>query len=230
MRKALLVFLVAALPLAAEDQITKVIQAKHRPAESLAELVRHSIATTISRDFNTITLTSTPEKVKTAEAVIQQYDTPRRQAEFVIRVIEAGSAGKLPGKVAEKGGAPEGDATDAVPAELKSLLRYGQYTQRDLAVLRGMESEGMQLALGGNLIGTLNFRVRESQPALIEAHIGIRGPGTVVKRSQGEDILRPELLNTSATVKDGETVVLGASKMQGGGTALIVLLTAKLLH
>jgi len=59
--------------------------------------------------------------------------------------------------------------------------------------------------------------------------VSVRGPGTVVKRVQGEDIVRPELLGTSATVKDRETVVLGASKMQGSSNALIVLLTAKLL-
>src|SRR5262249_49749202 len=103
----------------------------------------------------TITLNGSSEKIKAAEAVIQQYDTPRRQAEFVIRVIEAGSASKFAVKVpsAEKGGPLESNATDVVPAELKLLLRYDHCVQRDLAVLRGMESEELQLALGGNLGG-----------------------------------------------------------------------------
>src|SRR5712692_7582868 len=185
MRKAIVVFVLAALPvLSADEQITKVVQIKHRAAEGLAELLRvPSTGVSASHDFNTITLTGPAEKVKVAEAVIQQYDTPRHQAEFVIRVIEAGSGGKLPGKVVgDKTGVPEGDAADMVPAELKSLLRYGQYTQRDLAVLRGMESEQLRLTLGGNMSGNLNFRVRESQPApLIEARVEIRGPSSIIK-------------------------------------------------
>ena len=60
--------------------------------------------------------------------------------------------------------------------------------------------------------------------------VGITGPPTNIKNAAGNETTQwPSLLNTVTTVKSGETVVLGASKMRGGTVALIVLLTAKLL-
>src|SRR3989442_189079 len=112
MTKAFLIVLAAAVSLVGQD--TKVIQVKHRPAEALARLVAAGpIQVTPSRELNTITLnSSSQERLKVAEAIIQQYDPPRRQAEFVLRVIEASSTSQGPN-----------DAADVVPAELKSLLR-----------------------------------------------------------------------------------------------------------
>lgn len=145
------------------------------------------------------------EGSRVAEAVIAQYDTPRRQAEFLVRVIEASSA---PGP---------NDAADLVPAELESLLRYSRYAQQDSAVLRGMESDLLRIGLAGNMSGEMDFRVRDAQMApLLGVQLTITGPGSIIKSKGVEETDRPTLLDTATTVKDGETVVLGASKMQGG--------------
>ena len=214
MKIVLCVVLAAVAPLAAE---TKVIRVKHRSAEELRRVVAiPNFGIDFSREFNTITLNGSAENIKIAEAVIEQYDVPRRQAEFLVRVIEASSAAQ---------GA--NDAADLVPAELKSLLRYTRYAQRDSAVVRGMEAENLSIALGGDLGGKLRFSVRDN---LLELSVGITGPPTNIKNNTGNETTQwPSLLNTVTTVKSGETVVLGASKMRGGTVALIVLLTAKLL-
>lgn len=137
---------------------------------------------------------------------------PRRQAECIIQVIEASSAPKA-----------GNDAADRVPGELKNLLRYSRYGLLDSAFLRGLEGETHRIAVAGNLTGELGFRVRAGQePPLIEVDLEITGPAAEKTRA-------PKLLETTATVKSGETVVLGASRMRGGGDALIVLLTVKLL-
>ena len=219
MKKAILMSMLALAPLAAQEEI-KVIHVKYRPADSLARVVSMGIPVDFSREFNTITLRGPAEKVKIAEAIIQQYDTPRRQAEFVVRVIEAGSAPK-----------ETNDAAGLVPAELKSLLRYNRYAQRDLAILRGMEADELTIELAGNLTGRMRFNLREAEPApQIELRFHILGATRVFKGPQGADVTdRPTLLETSTTLIGGETVVLGASKMQGGSSALIVLLTGKLL-
>ena len=224
MKNAILVLLLLAAPGAAEEQVTKIVQAKHRPAEGLVRLLpvaQFGMITNFSRDFNTITLSGPAEKVKIAEAIIAQYDTPRRQAEFILRVIEASSSPQGPN-----------DAADLIPAELKTLLRYTRFAQRDSAILRGMESDELRMILDGHLNAKIQFRVHDAQPApLLECNLTIRGrvSGTI-KGRDGQDIpVQPELLETSTSVKNGETVVLGASKMQGGNNGLIVLLTAKLL-
>ena len=211
MRKVFLAMMLAAATLLAAEDQTKVLHIKHRPAESLARLLPgHQMRINPSRDFNTITVSGPAENVKMAEAIIEQYDTPRRQAEFILRVIEASSTGQGPN-----------DAADLVPAELKSLLRYNRYAQRDSAVLRGLESDPLRLELASNLMCRMSFRVRDT----IELELLIQGPLQTIK----DRTFNPELLATTTTVKNGETVVLGASKMQGGSSALIVLLTAKLL-
>jgi len=217
MKRAFLFLVLSVAPLAAQEQ-TKVVKAIHRPAEHLSRLLFMSHSFT--REFNTITLRGTPEAIKAAEAAIQQYDTPRRQAEFFIRVIQAGMPAPAPD-----------DATDLVPAELKSVLRYSRYSLRDSAILRGMEADRLQIALGGNLTGKMTFHLREAQPsATLEVAVNIDGPSTLIKTKDGEVTTNPTLLQTTTTVKSGETVVLGASKMQSqSGSALIVLLTAKLL-
>ena len=227
MKNAILVLMLLTAPVAAEEQVTKVVQAKHRPADSLIRLLPgaaqfgNPLLTSFSRDFNTITLSGPAEKVKIAEAIIEQYDTPRRQAEFVLRLVEASSTAQGPN-----------DAADLIPAELKSLLRYTRFAQRDSAILRGMEADELRMTLAGNLNGKIQFRVHDAQPApLLECNLTIRGPvsGTIKGREEQEIPVQPELLETSTSIKNGETVVLGASKMQGGNNGLIVLLTAKLL-
>jgi len=213
MRKAILLVMLVAAPLAAD---TKVYRVKHRPAESLARTLNGAgMRVDASRDFNTITLTGTAEQIKVAEGILEQFDTPRRQAEFVLRVVEASSSAQGPN-----------DAADLVPSELKSLLRYTRFAQRDSAILRGMEAEQLQIALGGNLNGYLRFTMRD---AAMELWVRVNGPPITIK-NKGEDSTHfPTLVETTTPVKSGETVVLGASKMQGGSSALIVLLTAKLL-
>lgn len=214
MRQAILIVMLAAAPVAAE---TKVFQAKHRPAPSLSGVLTNmQLSVSPSREFNTITLNGSAETIKVAEAILEKYDTPRRQAEFLLRVIEAGAG-------VDKAAS---DAVELVPAELKSMLKYNRYTLLDSAVLRGMEAENIRIALGGNLGGYLLFKMRDAN---LETDVQILGPPTNILKDGNNNTQWPTLLNTTATLKSGETVVLGASKMRGGNNALIVLVTAKLL-
>ncbi|MBI3693597.1 MAG: hypothetical protein HY238_01985 [Acidobacteria bacterium] len=114
-----------------------------------------------------------------------------------------------------------GEPAAAEDVAQEALLRYDRYAQRDSAVLRGLESDPLRLELAGNLMCRMTFRVRDT----IELDLLIQGPLQTIN----DRTFNPELLATTTTVKSGETVVLGASKMQGGSSALIVLLTAKLL-
>lgn len=218
MRKAILILMLAAAPLAGQEWQTKIVHLRHRSAQSMAELLRNisKFNALSNREFNTVTLNGAPESIKTAEAIIEQYDTPARQAELIFRVIEASSA-------------PEGpnDAADLVPAELKTLLRYSRYKRLDSAIVRGVEGSHLRTTMAGNLRVDFEFRVRpESKPPLIDLNLSVSGPPS----SLGEKITQlPALLETSAALKDGETVVLGASKMREGANALIVLVTGKLL-
>lgn len=137
---------------------------------------------------------------------------PRREAEIMLRLIEATSAAGA-----------SNDAAALVPQELKSLLRFNTYHLLDSGYVRGGEKETLRLALAGSLLGEVRFRVRAGTPPAIEFDVEVKGP----RDGKGD---RPDLLETSATAKSGETVVLGASRMRDSANALIVLLTGKLIQ
>jgi hypothetical protein len=135
-----------------------------------------------------------------------------RHAEITLRLIEARSE---PLKSAE-------DATQLVPAEVRKLFRYTHYGLLDSGYVRGREDQSLRIALAGNLQGRLKFQVDEPNAAAMRFDVEIEGaPGP-----KGE---RATLLETDISLKNGETIVLGASRMQGADRALIVLLTARLL-
>jgi hypothetical protein len=128
---------------------------------------------------------------------------PRRQAEVRLQVIQASSSGQGPN-----------DAVTLVPAELKSLLRYSRYTLLDSAFLRATERSEQRIAIAGDMLGEVEFEVQPD--GQIQVTVELRRSGGL-------------LLDTRATVKSGETVVLGASRMRDGSTGLIVLFTTKLI-
>jgi hypothetical protein len=110
-----------------------------------------------------------------------------------------------------------------VPAELKTLLRFTRYRLLDSAYVRGSADQTMRVALAGTLSGRVKFEVRSRQPApLLEFEVVVEGPRQNEKSGN-------RLLETTTTARNGETVVLGASRMRDSSNALIVLLTGKLL-
>jgi hypothetical protein len=132
---------------------------------------------------------------------------PKRDAEFTLRVIEASS------------GTGTNDAAALVPAELKNLLKYDRYALLDSAIVRGIENKELTVTLAGNMEGELEFDF-DGQTSAMSVRVEI---------SHRPMVHSVTLLETETRVKSGETVVLGASRMKGGGNSLIVLLTAKLL-
>jgi hypothetical protein len=141
-------------------------------------------------------------------AALTADDKRKRQAEILLRVIEAASDPKSPN-----------DAEGLVPAELKKLLTFTRYGLLDSAYIRGGEEEPLRIALAGSLLGFVRF---EMEGGLIEYTVRIEG------RRSGQEPA-PKLLETSVRAKSGESVVLGASRMSGGTKALIVLLQGKLI-
>jgi hypothetical protein len=95
----------------------------------------------------------------------------------------------------------------------------------DTAVLRGAESEEMRLAVAGDLRAEVEFSLRGTpqQPVLEYA--------VQIHRQRDEKTPGELLMDTRVSGQNGETIVLGASRMnlKESAKALIVLLTGKLL-
>ncbi len=139
--------------------------------------------------------------------------TVRGEVEFVIRIIESSSDTSA-----------ANDAADLVPEELKSLLRHDRYSEVGIAILRGSEIE---FDIGGTR-GDIESRIiQQGSESIIECEVEIRGPEC---EDDEQHAHHHTVIETTATVTDGETVVLGASKAAGGSNAMIVLLTAKIVR
>ena len=136
----------------------------------------------------------------------------RGDAEFVVRVVEASSDP-----------AAANNAADRVPEELKNMLRYPRYAEVGIVILRGRE---VNFDIGG-IRGEIDSRIVQPQGVpVIECEVEIRGSG----EQEGREHSHRPMIETTATIKDGETIVLGASKAPGGTKAMIVLLTAKIVR
>jgi hypothetical protein len=134
--------------------------------------------------------------------------------QFVVRLIEASS----------DPGAPN-DAADVVPASLKSVLRHNSYSQVGVVILRGRKTEFTL----GTLIGEIDAKIVDrGGDKVIEFDLEI-----VANRETNEDGEeewdRVTVIESSDIAKDGETVVLGASSIKGGGKAMIVLMTPTII-
>ena len=135
--------------------------------------------------------------------------------QFVVRMIEASS----------EPGAPN-DAADVVPASLKSVLRHQAYSQTGVVILRGRETE---FSLG-SMVGEIDAKIVDrGGEKVIEFDLEL----VQVKKVTGDDGEVDEewstVIESSDIAKDGETVVLGASSLKGGGKATIVLMTPTII-
>jgi hypothetical protein len=117
-------------------------------------------------------------------------------------------------------------------AELKKFLPFKSYQIVDGAWLSATEGEVAQGRLaasgGGTYSVSLRFRgaaADPSAPALFMDHFEL-GQDVVVQTKDGPHYDKRRLIETTFSLKEGETVVVGTSKADGGDGALVVLLTA----
>ncbi len=135
--------------------------------------------------------------------------------QYVVRLIEASSDPAAPN-----------DAADVVPAQLKTVLRHEAYSQVGVVILRGRETE---FSLG-NLMGEIESRIIDrGGEKVIEFELEI----VEIRPARGEEHEDDEesrtVIESADIARDGETVVLGASSMRGGGKAMIVLMTPTII-
>jgi hypothetical protein len=116
-------------------------------------------------------------------------------------------------------------------AELKKFLPFKSYQIVDGAWLSATEGEVAQGRLaasgGGTYSVSLRFRgaADPNAPALFMDHFEL-SQDVVLPTKDGPHYDKRRLIETTFSLKEGETVVVGTSKADGGDGALVVLLTA----
>jgi hypothetical protein len=169
----------------------------------------------LSESLGTITVSGTPARLDRIAEVIAQYDTPLAQIWVEVILVMATGSGKetpvYPDELAE------------VVDKLAPLFKFDEY--RIVGRANAMGLEGAELALSSEPVDETDaaFQVR-----------GVLGMAGEYIKLQDLTILveKPTMkrIATSVNVRDGELVILGASRGNALEGSLITLVTAKVLE
>jgi hypothetical protein len=217
---------------------SRVFEVKHREPGDLAAVLRplgsgyRGAAVAANRDFKTITVRDFPENIAAIEAALKRLDVPeaaKKDIELRLWVLVASNGEAAAGRFPE-------DLKEAVAA-LKSTLAYKSYSLAGTFVHRvrdgardisggGMADLGLTSANGkANRVMQLEYGIKS-----VTLDLSASGPASVKL-----DGFRLALvgdgraqLNTDATVREGEKVVLGTSTVRD--RALVVVVSGQVVR
>jgi hypothetical protein len=116
-------------------------------------------------------------------------------------------------------------------ADLKKFLPFKSYQLVDAAWLSATEGQVTRGRLAGSGGAAYEVRLRfrttgtAETPSLFVDHFEL-GQERVVQTKDGPNYGNRDLIQTTFSLKEGETIVVGTSKADGADGALVVLLTA----
>jgi hypothetical protein len=199
------------------EYIRREFTIQHREPGEIYSLIKPYLTrqSAISEKLRTISISETVELVMKVEKMIQQYDTPLKQIWLEVFLIHATSNGKTKPEYPEE--------IKGVVKKLESLFSFGKYEIVGRADAMGLENARLSFS-------SVN-RMRDSIHSIfkVSATLGCTN-GTI--RLEGfhiADELNQNDIMTSINIKDGETVILGASGGVREAGSLITVVTARIM-
>lgn len=217
----LLAYLLAA-SLAAQDA-TAVIRVYSLKHVSVAEIYPY-IQPLLSRggdlrfqpSQNLLQVKDIPERQRLVEQMVASLDVPPSSYRIAVKFLEASQA------------PPAGDVREEVTgigAQLKGLMPYASYVILEQLVIEGTPGDQISYRLGKDYQVEFNLRRVLQHPQMIQLS-GLRLFRVAKALGGGEERLIP-VLRTTLNLTVGQTHVLGASAMQGGAKALVMVFQAE---
>ena len=127
-------------------------------------------------------------------------------------------------------------SNDPVIKELRSLLKYDQYSLLDTSVMRALDQQDAEVRLGEKADFQLWLRpkvARDDKGSLIQTEVRLRmiriaglPPGAT---SAKPEYITTDLIGTTLNIKSGDKTVVGVSKLDGTGKGLILIISAKIV-
>ncbi len=189
----------------------------------------------MQRNRNTIIIEDTPEFVDKLLSILKEIDVRPLDLMFTVDVI--------------MGAKDEPEAGDPVPGsdplirELKNLLNYQHFTRLDSTLVKVQDNGRSSQRLGGLGIGLLlQLYPRHVKDGNKDGfQVELRLLQTTKRMSRQDDQGKVEyfavplektlsLLESSLSLKDGERSVVGVSKLNGGDTALILIIEGRVVR
>lgn len=206
---------------------TEVVTVKHIEAHQAQQVLRPFSSRDVGRldsndELSLLTIVDRPALVARMLEVLAEIDRPRAQLKLDVYLVVAGP------KV--RAGTPPGPELDAVLDELRNLFAYDTYSVMDRGTILMTAGQEASLQVGGSEGWQLDVTSREQGTEGdrfgLNVHLykswEVEGSGGVFKRDT--------IVSTSLEVKDGQTSVVGASKLDGDDRALITILRTRVIE
>ncbi len=167
-----------------------------------------------------LTIVDKPAVVDVMLKMVKQFDVKPPQLQFSVELV-----------LAEKGGnqsiPPE---LKPVAKQLKEVFSYNKFTVLDKAYVSVEANQESRMKIGGEGGYTVDMSTHMVQGEKSTVRLGfhlynwewVKRAG---KQPQG---IQHTVVRTTVEMKDGETAILGASKINGEGKALITVVSMKM--
>jgi type II secretory pathway component GspD/PulD (secretin) len=188
----------------------------------------------MQRNRNILIIEDTPEFVEKLLSILKELDVRPLDLMFTVDVIM--------GSMEEQGG-EKIPGSDKLLKELKSLLKYKHFARLDTTMIKVQDSGRTSQRMGGQGIGLLlelyPRHVRDGGQDGFQVELSLRQTTRQFSRQDADGKLQHlgtpleksmSLLETSLMLKDGERSVVGVSKLNGGDTALILVIEGRVVR
>jgi len=188
----------------------------------------------IQRNRNILIIEDTPDFVDKLLSILSELDVRPLDLMFTVNVIM--------GSMEEKGG-EKIPGSDQLLKELKSLLKYEHFARLDTSMIKVQDNGRTSQRMGGQGIGLLlelyPRHVSDGAQDGFQVELSLRQTTRQFSRPGEDGKLQymgtpleksMSLLQTSLMLKDGERSVVGVSKLNGGDTALILVIEGKVVR
>lgn len=230
-----------AQPAKPQDFVQRIVQVNHASPDRLRSLLEiFGIQIKSDHNLKTIALSGPAENVKAAEDAIRRLDVPpppSRNIESTFYMImasqKADGDGKLPGEL------------DSVIKQLRNISAYQNYRLLDTIVLRSREGNSAETTgtlpspvqvAGTPQSGTyrLSFAGVSVDPDTKTGRLAHFNNLHFVARmplftGPNQFQFHENRIATSVDVREGQKVVLGKANVEGGDSALILVVTVKVV-
>ncbi len=215
---------------AGPPSITKVIRIRYVNAKTVAELVGPGSRAFVVGDngLKAVVVKGQPADVAMAEQAIKELDVaPAGESakDVEVTVYVLGATNK------SQSSSPAPKEIQPVIKQLESIFPYGSYQLLDTVLIRSREGKnaattGVMKNFPGPADSPSNgYMVAYSVPARLS-----EGPERLIRLDNFHFSTHGVDIHTDLDVREGQKVVVGNSNVEGGDSALFVVVSAKVLE
>lgn len=179
-----------------------------------------------TKNQDLLSLSDYPENVEKIMAFIKKIDVKPVDLAFTIQLILASASEDIK--------TDESLAGDPILKELKSFLRYKNFTLLDTSLVRAVDRQRSQVTLGSKetefILNLEPAYVLEEKSDLLRVNVELVQRAGLIRAEGGADrVYQKTLIGSNLSLKPGERTVVGVSKMGGGDKGLILIISGKVV-